>query len=270
MILLLFIWRLIVVIHSYIYNLMNIENINYNRLAPPITDTVLSSDTHNFNTDSSSSFLFKTATLNCRSLRKMGNHLTSSNFIRHLRSYDLSILALQETHANSPQLEDLFHTQFQAVQSVWSSHCGLVCFSPDLSLQHVQTSPCGRLITATVVHHASLFAPVFVSVLYAPANVRERYPCLTNLVPSRNNSSSLPISPSRHILLGDFNYSYGTSFSAHNRCRQAPTLWLDYISNFLLMGLLLLAVLLKLPLVVACLNLALIIYSSLLISVSQL
>lgn len=124
----------------------------------------------------------------------------------YLRTLSLDIIALQETHADTQQLEELFHTQFQAAQSVWSPHCGLVCFSSDLSFNNIQRSTCGRFITVMAVHSAALFDPIVVSVLYAPAGRRERYPFLSNLINSLSSSPLLPSTPSRHILLGDFNY----------------------------------------------------------------
>lgn len=109
-------------------------NLEINRNANNTIDDA-SSYASNLSTDNySSSFPLKIATLNCRSLRKSSNPTTSSHFIRYLRTQNVTILALQETHANTTQLEEMFHTQFQATHSVWSSHCGLVCFSPDLSI----------------------------------------------------------------------------------------------------------------------------------------
>lgn len=93
---------------------------------------------------------FNISTLNCRGLRKSSNITLRSHFIYYLRTLSLDLLALQETHASSISLQQIFHTQFQASDSLWSQHCGLVCFSPDLSLSNSSISICGRLITTTV------------------------------------------------------------------------------------------------------------------------
>ncbi|KAI9013754.1 hypothetical protein CLU79DRAFT_682572, partial [Phycomyces nitens] len=49
------------------------------------------------------------ATMNCRGLVKSNNPNNRSLFIRYLRSLSLDIIALQETHANTDSLQQLFH-----------------------------------------------------------------------------------------------------------------------------------------------------------------
>ena len=53
---------------------------------------------------------FQTATVNCRGLRKSNNPTVSSQFIRHLRSLSLDILALQETHTSTSFIQEQFHS----------------------------------------------------------------------------------------------------------------------------------------------------------------
>ncbi|KAI9495530.1 hypothetical protein BDB00DRAFT_759944, partial [Zychaea mexicana] len=48
-------------------------------------------------------------TLNCRGLPKTEEPERSKQFIRFLRSQSLDILALQETHAASADLQSRFH-----------------------------------------------------------------------------------------------------------------------------------------------------------------
>ncbi|KAG1494177.1 hypothetical protein G6F45_012595 [Rhizopus arrhizus] len=187
---------------------------------------------HNSNPITSSSL--KIATMNCRGLRKSNDPSSSSQFIRYLRTHSLDILALQETHADTPQLQDLFHKQFQASDSLWSPHCGLVCFSPVLSFSNTVFSVCGRIITTTISHQSNIFDPVSVSVIYAPASRNARYVFFSNVL--QGDFSSLPSNPSRHILLGDFNYSYASHLSPRSRRPQAPDHWLSHIHSYYVDG----------------------------------
>lgn len=181
------------------------------------------------------STLLNIGTLNCRGLRKSANPTISSQFIRYLRSLSFDLLALQETYASSSKLQNLFHTQFQAVDSVWSPHCGLVSFSPNFKLSDTVFSVCGRLITTTVRHSQNLVAPFKVSVLYAPAARRSRYKFLQDLI-SSPLPDLLPTSPLRHILLGDFNHTLVSSPLSTSSRPQAPSAWLDYIRTCFIDG----------------------------------
>ncbi|KAG2228473.1 hypothetical protein INT48_003130, partial [Thamnidium elegans] len=113
---------------------------------------------------------FKLGTLNCRGLRKTADPSVSNNFIRYLRTLSFDILALQETHASSDDIRDLFHNQFQASTSYWSQYCGIVCFSSNLTLSEPIWDTVQRTLTVKVSHIHELFDPVFVTVLYAPSD----------------------------------------------------------------------------------------------------
>jgi hypothetical protein len=173
------------------------------------------------------------ATLNCRSLRpKLTDSTTNAGFIRYLRTKKFNIFALKETHAKTPELESLFHTQFQASDNIWSPHCGIVSFSPTLSFSNTHYSDCGRVITTTVGHSFKLFDLITVTVVYAPANSQERFTFLKNIILHLNESPLLPINPSRNILLGDLNYSPPLC----GRRIQAPKVWLDYLARSFING----------------------------------
>ncbi|KAG0846778.1 hypothetical protein G6F29_013191 [Rhizopus arrhizus] len=86
--------------------------------------------------------------------------------------------------------------------------------------------PCGRIITTKVSHAQDAFAPVYVTVMYAPANRRDRFLFLDNL--AQNRAPLLPICNHRHILLGDFNYTYATHLSS-SPPRQVPIAWLSFV-----------------------------------------
>ncbi|KAI9360491.1 hypothetical protein BD770DRAFT_308230, partial [Pilaira anomala] len=48
-------------------------------------------------------------TLNCRGLPKTASPSTRKQFIHHLRTRSLDLLALQETHASTTSLQEIFH-----------------------------------------------------------------------------------------------------------------------------------------------------------------
>ncbi|CAO3668447.1 unnamed protein product [Rhizopus microsporus] len=99
------------------------------------------------------------------------------------------------------------------LNSIWSRHYGLVCFSPDLLFTNSIISDCGHIITATISHKHQLFDPFTVSDIL------------------RHPSDILSMSPARQILLGNFNYSY-TTHPSTSRPQQAPFSWLQYNDQF--------------------------------------
>ncbi|KAL4215085.1 hypothetical protein CU097_011167 [Rhizopus azygosporus] len=121
--------------------------------------------------------------------------------------------AVDFCHNQSIELQQVFHTQFQAKDSIWSRHYGLVCFSPDLLFTNSIISDCGHIITATISHKHQLFDPFTVSDIL------------------RHPSDILSMSPARQILLGNFNYSY-TTHPSTSRPQQAPFSWLQYNDQF--------------------------------------
>ncbi|KAG1135925.1 hypothetical protein G6F37_012318 [Rhizopus arrhizus] len=117
---------------------------------------------------------FSIGTLNCRGLRKTANPATSAAFIRYLRTVSVDILALQETHVNTEEIAQLFKTQFQTNTSYWSNYCGIVCFSPFLSLSEPTWDTIQRTLTVKVSHVHESFDPVFITVVYIPADTARR------------------------------------------------------------------------------------------------
>lgn len=219
--------------------LSNITNsINSNNL-PIISDnTTASSSSHDSTTSpvSSPSSRYSTlniGSLNCRGLTKTASTSTRDQFIRYLRYRSLDLVALQETHASTTSIKEMFHTQFQASSSIWSSHCGLVSFSPNIKLSNSFISPCERFISTTVSHTSNLFDPITVTVVYFSASRTERFSYMSNF--QQTYRSTFPSSPSRTIILGDFNYTNGFH-SSYGRIRQAPTDWLTYIDNNFIEG----------------------------------
>ncbi|KAI8635788.1 hypothetical protein BD408DRAFT_356904, partial [Parasitella parasitica] len=126
----------------------------------------------------------------------------------------------------------MFHSQFQAKSSIWSPHCGLVSFSSDISITDSIVSICGRIISATISHSSDAFEPFSITVVYFPASRSERFRFLSTIL--TDFRSVFSSSPSRSIILGDFNYTYSNASSSRNR--QAPPSWLQYIDDYFLNG----------------------------------
>ncbi|KAG1411345.1 hypothetical protein G6F58_008601 [Rhizopus delemar] len=143
------------------------------------------------------------ATLNCRGLKKVLSS-TGRSFFHTLRSLPYDILALQETHASTSELQSNFDLCLQVSSSAWTSHCGLVSFNPSLTVHRLWSSDDERLLAAEVRHISQLYDPFTVYVLYAPANRTEYRSFLQNL---SNTYCATDIFTSRSVLLGDFNHN---------------------------------------------------------------
>ncbi|CEP20204.1 hypothetical protein [Parasitella parasitica] len=171
--------------------------------------------------------------LNCRGLTKTAAASTRSQFIlRYLRTRSLDLLALQETHASSSSIQDMFHSQFQASSSIWSPHCGLLSFSSNISFSNSIASICGRIISATIPHSSDALEPFSATVVYFPASRSERLRFLSTVL--TDYCSVFSSFPSRSIVLGDCNYTYSNTSSSRNQ--QAPHSWLQYIDDHFFNG----------------------------------
>ncbi|KAG1057614.1 hypothetical protein G6F43_000564 [Rhizopus delemar] len=143
------------------------------------------------------------ASLNCRGLKKI---LTQSgrSFSRILRSLPYDILALQETHASTEQLQNRFNLSLQVTSSNWTPHCGLVTFNSSISLTPLWSSTDGRIMATKITHISSLFEPITIYIVYAPATSTARF----NFLNDRNILFQYNQSPKdRRILMGDFNHN---------------------------------------------------------------
>ncbi|OBZ80662.1 hypothetical protein A0J61_11289 [Choanephora cucurbitarum] len=74
------------------------------------------------------------ATLNCRGLRETHNPSSSRSFIRYLRSLNIDILCLQETHTIDTTIQAEFDLLFNTTSSLWTTNCG------DLNINPMQKS----------------------------------------------------------------------------------------------------------------------------------
>ncbi|OBZ80151.1 hypothetical protein A0J61_11800, partial [Choanephora cucurbitarum] len=109
---------------------------------------------------------------------------------------------------------------------IWSAHCGLICFQPDIEFSNSYISRCERLINTSVFHRSHLFDPFTLTVVYFPASSGERSTFLSSDV----IETFIPTIPSRQIILGAFNYSYANHFPSMPQ--RAPQTWLEYIDRF--------------------------------------
>ncbi|KAI8646188.1 hypothetical protein BD408DRAFT_324250, partial [Parasitella parasitica] len=96
--------------------------------------------------------------LNCRGLCKKSSPETSADFISYLRSLNLDLLCVQESHALSA-VQNQLNLQFQASFTLWTYHCGIISFNPLLTLQLIDFELDERIIVCEVSHANALFAP---------------------------------------------------------------------------------------------------------------
>lgn len=77
---------------------------------------------------------------NCRSLSKPSKIDASEAFFRFLRSKDLDILCLQETHAASTEIQERLNIQLQAQDAIWSQHSYLLHYIANTPFPFYQKS----------------------------------------------------------------------------------------------------------------------------------
>lgn len=103
------------------------------------------------------------ASLNCNSLIKTQSTAVQSAYIRYLRLQKFDIMSLQETHA-SPSSRTSLDMQFQAQQSFWTYHCGIVSFSSEFALTLIDGSPLyasDHYLLCKVEHPHQFYEPFF-------------------------------------------------------------------------------------------------------------
>ncbi|KAG2194683.1 hypothetical protein INT47_013058 [Mucor saturninus] len=207
---------------------MNLHNSNYttttNPHPPTITGLSFPSPPHNNQepllVESFLSSTIRIATLNCRSLVKINEPSRRQDFIRFLRKQNppLNIITLQETHASTTELKLILDNLFQTKQTVWSKHCGIVCFNPSLQLNPDFITMDQRVIKCTITHSQRTFDPFNIITIYAPAHLAEHQQffsriiempimCSSEDISTVNFTSNTPSLPTRTIITGDFNYS---------------------------------------------------------------
>lgn len=164
----------------------------------------------------------KLCSLNCRSLSKPSMIETSQSFSRFLRTKDLDILCLQETHAATLEFQERLNMQLQSNEAIWSQHCGIVSLNPSIELEPIYTSDDERVITCKISHISNHFPPFIIMNIYAPASNIARYnfyaqllqqPCFNWMLNVMTDTSEFLQSSDPYtidtpaFIVGDFNYN---------------------------------------------------------------
>ncbi|KAI8382932.1 Endonuclease/exonuclease/phosphatase [Blakeslea trispora] len=150
------------------------------------------------------------ATLNCRGLRKAHNPSSSNSFIRYLRSLNIDILCLQETHAADAQIMAQFDMLFNTHSSLWSPHCGIVSLHRNLTIRALPslTHADGRFLCASVASDTDPSTPILHLLnIYAPAQSGPRQLFFQQLVDTPPLMSLLYRPELPTFILGDFNFN---------------------------------------------------------------
>lgn len=165
----------------------------------------------------------KLCSLNCRSLSKPSKVETSQSFSRFLRTKDLDILCLQESHAATLEFQARLNMQLQAHDAIWSQHCGIVSLNPSINVESLYTSDDERVITCKIKHVNNLFPSFIIMNIYAPASNTARYKFYATLLQQsylrlmlQNMTTNIGFSPntdtyptdSPAFIVGDFNYNF--------------------------------------------------------------
>lgn len=165
----------------------------------------------------------KICSLNCRSLSKPSKIDRSQTFSRFLRSKDLDILCLQETHAASTEIQERLNIQLQSQDAIWSQHCGIVSLNSSILIEPLYTSDDERVITCNISHVNNLFPSFIIMNIYAPASNVARYTFYAKLLQQPYFHSMLQQMPnstdffpntatyptdSPAFIVGDFNYNF--------------------------------------------------------------
>ncbi|RCH83530.1 hypothetical protein CU098_008273, partial [Rhizopus stolonifer] len=138
-------------------------------------------------------------------------HLLSSSrsFIRYLRSLEIDMLCLQETHAIDTTTQNEFNMLFNTKSSLWTTHCGIVSLHPHLQIT-AHSTPVheeGRYICASVLSLVDPSTPLLSIInIYGPARSVQRRVFYRQLVNDQELMSHLKLCSLPTFILGDFNF----------------------------------------------------------------
>lgn len=177
---------------------------------------------------------FNYGSLNCNSLVKTQSPTTQSSYIRFLKEQSFDILSLQETHATSSSITTL-NMQFQARQTIWTHHCGIVSFSTDYILTQISTDQyfsSERFILSKVHHPHQFYTPFYILNIYAPASSnaarRSFFQSLYDMLLQITDIISLD----RLIISGDFNYDNERDIESGKGLYKTAQDWVFYMQHF--------------------------------------
>lgn len=193
-------------------NMKNSTDLSFTSNISPLTDS-------QFLPSCNKTTTIRVGTLNCRSIVKTNHPTNRQEFIRFLRLQNFDILALQETHATTPELQLMLNQFFRTDSTTWSAHCGTVCFNPNLQLHPNFISIDGRVISCFIHHINQVFDPIEIISKYEPADRissrRNFFRYLLHVLhllgapfsTIEDSSYIASHNTSRKLIMGDFNYA---------------------------------------------------------------
>ncbi|KAG1531701.1 hypothetical protein G6F51_013414 [Rhizopus arrhizus] len=95
------------------------------------------------------------------------------DYIRYLRLQKYDILCFQETHASTPELIQSLDIYFQAKESHWTPHVGILSFNSNFYITTIDTSATfisTRFQLCKVEHPQHFYDPFYILNIYAPAH----------------------------------------------------------------------------------------------------
>lgn len=174
------------------------------------------------------------ASLNCNSLIKSHSSAVQSSYIRYLRQQRYDIMALQETHA-IPSSQESLDSMFQAQQTIWTPHCGIVSFSADYILTAVDTSAyftSERFILCKVEHPHQFYEPFYILNVYAPASSNNERRVFFENVYNMLLDLTDSVPTGRLIISGDFNYDYHRDIVPGTGRYKTHDMWVFYLDAY--------------------------------------
>ena len=170
----------------------------------------------------------KIGSLNCRTIYKISDRSSTSEFLRYLRSLKYSLLLFQETAIPSHSFDSTTHNlnlQLQVHQAVWTAHCGIVNLHPALDMKVLKQAFDGRLILASVtMPDMPSFHPIYILNLYAPVStdaIRNEF--FQNMVSALYGLEfEFPDLLNYLFIGGNFNYCFDQNSNHHTRRGAQP------------------------------------------------
>lgn len=154
------------------------------------------------------------ATLNCRGLTQKNTKNAEKKSIKYLKTLDIDILAIQESHADKKDTQDSLDMQFSSKPSTYTKHCGIISLNNKYAIKPIDTGIDGRFILADI-HYATEEEPTSfnslatILTIYGKASSRKaNAEFYTELMKHRFLIHKITTIQNNMIILGDFNYKY--------------------------------------------------------------
>lgn len=115
--------------------------------------------------------LCQCASLNTNSLIKIHTSQIQKDYIRYLCLQKYDIFCFQESHASTPKLIRSFDVRFQAKESYWTSHVGIISFNSNFHTTNIDISTTfisTRFQLSKIEHPQQYYTPFYVLNIYVP------------------------------------------------------------------------------------------------------